>query len=187
MRRAETDARRGHARRVVVAHGQRDPEIRDEGLPVLQEDVGGLDVAMDDAVPVRVVDCRRDLADEADRIGNGDVPLAVQSVSERAPGDEGHHVVRRAVDLAGVDKAEDVRVLETRDRLNLAQEPVDADVRRDVGVDHLDRDLALVLQVVRQMDGRHAAAPELALQAVAIRQGRAVDGASRAHGGVGAQ
>ena len=36
------------------------------------------------------------------------------------------------------------------------------------GLQHLERDFAIVLQVVREVHGRHAAVPELALDAVAV-------------------
>ena len=39
------------------------------------------------------------------------------------------------------------------------------------GLQHLDRDGPVVLQVVREVDRGHAAPPELALDAVAIAQG----------------
>ncbi len=38
--------------------------------------------------------------------------------------------------------------------------------RRQFGMDHLDGDLAIVLQVLRQLDRRHAAATELPLDPV---------------------
>ena len=39
-----------------------------------------------------------------------------------------------------------------------------------VGAEHLDRDLALVLEIVGQVDGRHTTLAELALEAVAVGQ-----------------
>jgi hypothetical protein len=38
-------------------------------------------------------------------------------------------------------------------------------------MEHLERDRTLVSQIVRQVDGRHAAATQLALDRVAIGQG----------------
>jgi hypothetical protein len=55
---------------------------------------------------------------------------------------------------------------------DLAQEALGPDRVRQLGVQHLEGDLALVLEVASEMDGGHAAAPELALDAVAIGQGR---------------
>ena len=53
--------------------------------------------------------------------------------------------------------------LQPRGELDLAQEPLGAQRRGELGAEHLERDLAVVLEVVREVDGRHAAAAELAL------------------------
>ena len=53
-----------------------------------------------------------------------------------------------------------------------AQEPLAAERRAEVGVQDLDGDVAVVLEVVREIDGRHAAGAELALDAVAIGERR---------------
>ena len=49
--------------------------------------------------------------------------------------------------------------------LDLAQEPLGAERGGELRAQHLDRDVAVVLEVVREVDGGHAAAPELALDA----------------------
>jgi hypothetical protein len=43
--------------------------------------------------------------------------------------------------------------------------------RPDFGVEHLEGDYPFVLEIVRQVDRGHAAAPELALEAVTIGEG----------------
>ena len=61
---------------------------------------------------------------------------------------------------------------------NLAQEPVDADSGGEVRMEHLERDGAAMLEVVREIDGRHAAGAEFALNGVAAGEGgvESVDG-----------
>ena len=54
---------------------------------------------------------------------------------------------------------------------DLAQEPLGAERGGELGVQHLERDLAVVLEVVREVDRGHAAAAELALERVAVGQG----------------
>src|SRR5439155_26556172 len=54
--------------------------------------------------------------------------------------------------------------------LDLAQEPIGSDRRRDVAVEDLDRDLPAMLEVVREEDRRHSAAPQLAVEAIALGQ-----------------
>ena len=59
-------------------------------------------------------------------------------------------------------------MLQIRSRLDLAQEPLGADDGRQLGAQHLDGDVAIVLEVVRQVDRRHTARAELALDAIPI-------------------
>ena len=56
--------------------------------------------------------------------------------------------------------------------LDLAEEALPADGGRELGLEHLDRDLAAVLQVLGEVHRRHPALAELALDAIAVRQGR---------------
>ena len=64
-----------------------------------------------------------------------------------------------------------MRVLQGGDRLDLAEEPLGADDRGELRPQHLDRDLAIVLEVLGQIDGGHAALAELPLDAVAVGEG----------------
>ena len=49
---------------------------------------------------------------------------------------------------------------------DLAEESLVGDRAREIGIEHLDRDVAVVLQIAREEHGRHAAMPELALDRV---------------------
>ena len=73
-------------------------------------------------------------------------------------------------------------VLQAGGELDLGQEPITADNGGELRVQHLDGDLATVLEVLRQVDGGHAALAEFALEAVAVTEGsgEAVDRASQA-------
>ena len=68
---------------------------------------------------------------------------------------------------------EDVRVLQPGGQLDLAQEPLGAERGGELGVEHLERDRAVVPEVLGEVDRRHAAAPELALERVAVGEGLA--------------
>ena len=48
------------------------------------------------------------------------------------------------------------------------EESLRAECSGDLGVHHLERHVAVVLEVVREIDRRHAAAAELTLDAVAV-------------------
>ena len=62
--------------------------------------------------------------------------------------------------------------------LDLAQKALGADDRGELWLQHLDRDLAIVLEVVGEIDRRHAAGPKFALDAVVVgeRGGEAGEG-----------
>ena len=55
--------------------------------------------------------------------------------------------------------------------LDLAQEALRAERGGELGVEHLERDRPVVLEIVGEVDRGHAAAPELALERVAVGQG----------------
>ena len=68
-----------------------------------------------------------------------------------------------------------------RGGLDLDHEPLAADHGGQLGLQHLERDLAIVLQILGQVHGGHAALPELALDAVAVGQGRGETIGRRSH------
>ena len=96
----------------------------------------------------------------------------VRRLRSDSPGHVGHDVVEEAVGFAGVDQAEDVRMLEAGGDLDLGEEAIAADDGTEFGVEDLDGDLAGVLQVFGEVDGGHAALAELALEAVAVGRGQ---------------
>ena len=61
---------------------------------------------------------------------------------------------------------------EFRRRLDLGKEPLAAERGGEVRVQYLDRDVALVLEVVGEVHRRHAARTEFALHAVAVGECR---------------
>ncbi len=63
-----------------------------------------------------------------------------------------------------------MRVLKTGGELDLTEEPVGADGRCQLGVEHLERHRPVVANVVSEVDDGHAAAAELALDAVMVGQ-----------------
>ena len=66
--------------------------------------------------------------------------------------------------------------------LDLGEEPLGADHGGELGAQHLDRDLAIVLEVVREVHGGHAARAELALDAVPVGEGGGKPRDGVAHG-----
>jgi hypothetical protein len=61
---------------------------------------------------------------------------------------------------------------EVCDRPDFGDEPVGADDRGEVSPEHLDRHLALVPDVQREVDGRHSTSAEFALDAISRQKRR---------------
>src|SRR5688572_13003186 len=73
-------------------------------------------------------------------------------------------------------------MLEVRRGADLREEPLAADDRRELGAEHLDRDVAIVLDVVREVDRGHPARAKLALDAVPAIESRRKLIEDRGHG-----
>jgi hypothetical protein len=139
-------------------------------VAAVQQDVLRLDVAVDDAVRVRLAERVGDLARDAQRLVDRKLALAVELVAQRLAGDVRHHVVQQPVGLPRVEEWQDVRVLQPRGGADLGEEPLAAERGTEVGVEHLDGDVALVAEIVREIDRGHPARAELALNAVAVSE-----------------
>ncbi len=135
-----------------------------------QKDVVGFDVAVHDAVTVRVVQRLGYLAGEPDGVLDRQLHFAVQAVAQALALDVRHRVPEPACCLARVEHGQDVRVLEPGCRLDLAQEAIRAEHRSEFGVEHLEGDGPLVPEVASEVHGRHAAAPEFLLEHVPVAQ-----------------
>ena len=98
----------------------------------------------------------------------GQPALARQPIAQRLPLDVGHHVVEHAGRSPGVVHGEDVGVTERGRDLDLAREALEPDRRSELGSQHLDGDLAVVLEVLGEMDRGHAPLAQGAHQAVAV-------------------
>jgi hypothetical protein len=124
-----------------------------------------------DALTVRVRRRVGDLAGEAGGLLERELSFASQSCTQGLALDVGHRVPEHASVLAAVEHGEDVRVLEAGREADLAQEALAAKLGSEVGTEELERDQPVVLQVAGEPDRGHAAAPELALDPVAVREG----------------
>ena len=148
-----------------------DTEVGNQRPALGQEDVLGLDVAMDHALAVGIVQRCGDLTRDPDRLGHRELGRVVQPVPKRTPRDTRHRVVehRRCageLERPRVEERENVRVAQPRGDGDLAGEPAAAQRAGDLGAQDLERHSALVLRVVRQVDGGHPAPAELALDQV---------------------
>jgi hypothetical protein len=98
-------------------------------------------------------------------------PFLLQMIPERLPMHHGHHEEQGVVCFARVVEREYVRMGEARRETNLSHEALAADYSGQVGVQHLEGDVALVSKIARQIHSRHAACAERALNVIAAGEG----------------
>ena len=147
------------------------PEVRHHRAAVIHQNIFGLDVAVHHAVPVRVVQRIGHFPGNADRLFHAQLRLAIQLVAERLALDVGHDVKQKPVRRTRVKERQNMRVLQRRGGFNLLQESLSAEHGGELRLEQLERHLAVVLHVLAQIDRRHAAFAELALDAVATGEG----------------
>ena len=151
---------------MLVGDGARDAEVGDDRLPVAQQNVLGLDVAVDDAVAVRVVERQRCLARDAHRLANRQLSLARHPVAERLALHERHRVPELTARVARVVDGQDVRMLKLGSEFDLALESLGTERRGEIGEQDLEGDRPVALFVDGEIHCRHAAATELSIDAV---------------------
>ena len=126
-----------------AVEGLGDAEVGDARAAATQQDILRLHVAVHDTLGVRVVERAGDVAQ--DRHGLGErhaVGCVAQPVAHRGALDERHDVVGHAVRDTGGEHGDDVRVLEPRGELDLASEPLGAQVGAEARGERLDDDRA---------------------------------------------
>ena len=136
------------------------------------EDVRRLDVAVDEPGGVRRGQRGRELTPEVDHLARGQPPAPRELLRERLAVDVLHRDEQARLVAAGVVDLHDVRVRDARGEPRLAQEPgPKALVVGQVLREHLERDRPSEHRVVREIDGRHTAAAERALDRVPATAG----------------
>ena len=149
----------------------------------MQQDILRLDVTVDHVVPVGVVESAGHLGGDAHCVGNGELLLAGEPVAQRFSLHKRHDVVEErlgqtvrrpvgpSVRHATIKQGQDMRVLQVGRGLDLGEEPLRADDGGELRAKDLDRHLAIVLEVVGQVDGGHPPLPQLPLEPVAVGEG----------------
>ncbi len=167
--RADGGAGRGEPR--AGLHRAGDAEVGHHRAPgvAVEQDVVGLDVAVDHAALVRVVERVGDLAHQPPHLVHRQAPFPGQQPRQAPARDQRHHQPGHAVALAHVVDGHDVRVRQPRRSVGLAREPgPHRGVVRQVGRQHLEGDQPLEPPVPGAVHDRHAAAADLLQQLVVI-------------------
>ena len=149
------------------------PKSATSGWPVVEQDVLRLEVAVDHVVAVRVVERTRDRGRDANGFVDRQLLLAIESRAQRFAFDERHHVEQQLPSASPESNSGSrfgccrfaVTWISARNRSTPSTAP-------SSGLQHLERDLALVPQVAREVDGRHAALADQSVDGVAAGRGR---------------
>src|SRR6185503_19818020 len=83
----------------------------------------------------------------------------------------GHRIEEEALRLTGIQQRQDVRMLEPRQDANLSRKPVRTEGGGQLRTQHFHRELAIVLEVRRDVDRGHAAGAALALDEISVGEG----------------
>ncbi len=160
--------------REVRRQRPRDAEVSEQRISLgRQEDVLRLDVAVNHAVLVRIVEGARDLPRDPERILERQLLDSAQPIAQALAFHVGHGEPEQPGGRpAGVMDGEDVRVLELGDELDFSAEALRSKRRGEVGVEHLHGDSPMVLGVEREKYRGHATAPELTLERVRVAECR---------------
>jgi hypothetical protein len=94
----------------------------------------------------------------------------IEQVAQRFAFDVRHRVVEDFSCYPGIEEAEDVGVLQPGGEFDFLEKAVGPQRTGDLGPEDLECDPPLVLEVAGEIDGGHAAPPELALDRVAVRE-----------------
>ena len=164
---------------------QRDPEVREHRLAFVEQNVLRLDISMDHAMSVGVVERARDLPRNRESFFQPKLLFAGELRPKRFPTHERQDVPDEAVVRAGLDQGEDVRMIELRADADLLEEALGAKHRCEIRPEDLECHLAIVLQVLGEIDRSHPARTEFALERIAVDKSESQSGEKIGHGGLG--
>ena len=128
---------------------------------VVDDDVRGLDVAVQHTLTMRVIERVANRRHQAQNLLDGQ-RRGVEFSLERASFDVLHDQIRSPIEFVNVEDRDNVRMLQTRDDLRFTLEAGEEVLVFLKGfVQHLDRDSAIQPGVVSLVDGRHPARTHL--------------------------
>jgi hypothetical protein len=151
-------------------HRERDAEVRHHRLALVQQDVLRLDVAVDDVMAMGVAQGVSDLAGDGQCIVERELSLAGKPSTQRLAVHVRHGVIEGAASLTAVVQRHDMGMVQAGGDGNLTQESLGTECGGDLGVQDLERDGTIVLQVPGEEHGPCPPAPDVAVDPVAVGQ-----------------
>jgi len=131
-----------------------------------QQDVLGLEIAMNDPMPMRVVQRARDRCRDPQRLVDRKLLFAAQSSAETLTLDERHYIEQMPVRFAGIEQWQEVRMRQPGGRLDFGEKSLDPQHRAELRTQYFERDTTVMPEIAREVHGRHPAAPNLAIDRV---------------------
>src|SRR6266849_8484868 len=133
---------------VSVVHYACDPKICQYQPPIrMEHEITRLDVSMDHAVGVGIIERGSSLVDIAHCFLQGKCAMFCQNITQVATGEIGHHQVGNAILFSVFIDGHDIHVFESGDEIGFTLETrkkrlVDFTTHAEPGLKHLDRDIA---------------------------------------------
>ena len=133
----------------------------------VEKHVGGLHVAMHETARMGRIQGARHLREDADRVRRVQT-AALEALFQVTPLDVAHGDEEEVLGRPGLVDRDDVRMVDRRGQLRLAQEAVtERFVLGEAGGKQLERDLPLEPQILGQVDDAHAAPAQQRLDPIA--------------------
>jgi len=141
-------------------------------MAFVEQDVFGFDVAMHDVVPVGVIEGISDFGRDPHCGLDRQLSFLTEALAQGLSLHHRHHEVEEAVRFTGIVERQDVRVVEAGSEPDLPEKSPPPQRFGELGMEHLERDVAVVLDVVGEVDRGHPSRPELALDTITVGEGR---------------
>ncbi len=117
---------------------------------------------MNDLIAVRVVERPGDGPGNAACLLHRNAPFTIEEIAERLADDKRHYIIEKAICFAGIEKRENVRMVQPRSEANLTKEAVRTERRGQIGMEHLYGNVPSVAKIFSEIDRSHAACAKLA-------------------------
>jgi hypothetical protein len=137
----------------------------------VEENVLRLEVTVNYPMLVGVLQCSGQLPGDRQSLLDPELLFPLEFLAERLASNERNHVPEQTTALTGIDEGEDVWMIQLCCEADLGKEPLPAQHCGYVRAKDLESDVAVVSHVMREVDSGHPAAPELAVEAIAIAEG----------------
>ena len=161
-----------------------DAEVAHHRVSAGEQDVAGLDIAVNHPALMRVFQGIAHFGSDADRLLHREWSVALQPIVQRFALHVFHHIEEQAVGLIGFEQRHDVGVGELCGEQDFPLEPAAAEIGAGRGRQHFDGHPPAEFHVGGEVDGGHAAAAQLPRDGVAAREGagQAVEQRISGHG-----